>query len=176
MKNFRTKVFFAVVVLFSAHEIIYGQSTNGNPVNNNYNATHFVGFNNTNGANPLFFRTNALTRMRLNGTQTNNYNGFFHDVSGHFGIGLNNYFATNTPLTMLHLEGDNNTTFQFGQFRGWMRTGVFMRENSDGMYVGMMSISGSLNRSDAIISWSDDPNCLKTCECPRSSLHVHGKD
>ena len=121
---------------------------------NNWTAPRFLGYNATNGANPLQFRTNNLIRMRLNGTHTNNYFGYNHDVSGHFGIGLNNYFATETPLTMLHLEGDNNTPFNGGQFRDWMRTGVFMRENSDAMYVGMKP--EGINRSDAVVSWSDD--------------------
>lgn len=104
---------------------------------------------------PLNLITNGVTRLRLNGTQTNNYFGYSHDVSGHLGIGLNNYFATNTPLTMLHLEGPSNVPqFTAGQFRHWMRTGMFARENSDAMYVGMKP-EGS-NRSDAIVSWSDD--------------------
>lgn len=37
-----------------------------------------------------------------------------------------------------------------------MRTGIFMKENSDAMYVGLKQETGT-NRSDAVISWSDDP-------------------
>jgi hypothetical protein len=116
----------------------------------------FLGWNNTNGVNPLFFRTNAITRMRLNGEETHNYlgSGYMLDVKGHFGIGLNNYFAGKTPLTMLHLEGPNNTIFDGGQLRTWMKTGMFARENSDFMYVGMKPVG--TNRSDAAVSWGDD--------------------
>jgi hypothetical protein len=37
------------------------------------------------------------------------------------------YFATNTPWSMLHLDGDNNTTYSGNGWRKWMKTGVFMR-------------------------------------------------
>ncbi len=149
--NIRNTFWGICVLLITPN--IFAQST---VATNVYAPGRFLGWTNSNGANPLEFRTNNINRMRLNGTQTNNYlgTGFLHDVSGHLGIGLNNYFAINTPLTMLHLEGPNNTIFDGGQFRGWMRTGMFARENSDAMYVGMKPEGP--NRSDAVVSWSDD--------------------
>ena len=87
---------------------------------------------------PIYTQTAGITRTRLNGNLTNNYlgTGYMHDVSGHFGIGLNGYFNNNVPLTMLHLEGPSNVPqFTGGQFRHWMRTGMFARENSDAMCV-----------------------------------------
>ncbi len=57
---------------------------------------------------------------------------------------------------MLHLEGPNNTGGATGAgWRTWMRTGTFMKENSDAMYLGMQQQPG-VNRSDAVINWSDD--------------------
>lgn len=144
----------ALIAFLGISLIGNSQSTNGTIANNNYNAIGFIGWTNTNGANPLNFRTNNINRMRLNGNETNNYFGFSHDVTGHLGIGLDNYFATNTPLTMLHLEGKNTTPFTAGQFRGWMRTGLFTRETSDAMYVGMKP--EGFNRADAVVAWSDD--------------------
>lgn len=126
----------------------YAQSTTNTNVGA---ASRFLGFLNNFTLN---FLTDNSNRMRLNGTSTNNYFGFNHDVSGHLGIGLDNYFATNTPLTMLHLEGKNTTPFTAGQFRGWMRTGLFTRETSDAMYVGMKP--EGFNRADAVVAWSDD--------------------
>jgi hypothetical protein len=128
----------------------YSQSTVASNIGN---PSRFLGYSNNVTLN---FLTDNINRMRLNGTSTNNYFGFNHDVSGHLGIGLNNYFATNTPLTMLHLEGPNPTPFTGGQFRAWMRTGMFARENSDAMYVGMKP--EGFNRSDAVIEFSDDNN------------------
>ncbi len=136
---------------------LHSQSTTAGVGGNDWAATKYIGFNATSVANPLFFRTNAVTRMRLNGDETVNYlgTGYMIDVKGHFGIGLNNYFAGNTPLTMLHLEGPTNVPqFNGGQLRGWMKTGMFARESSDFMYVGMKPIG--TNRVDAAIAWGDD--------------------
>lgn len=106
---------------------------------------------------PIYTVTDGITRTRLNGTLTTPINGVNQNVDGYFGIGRNNFFNNNSPWSMLHLEGDNNTFFLFGQWRKWMNTGLFMRENSDAMYVGMKSEAGS-NRSDATVCWSDDKN------------------
>jgi hypothetical protein len=134
----------------------FGQSTSPNNI---WTASplKYLGFDGTNGANPLFFRTNNITRMRLNGDEFHNYlgTGYSVDVRGHFGIGFNGYFASNTPLTMLHLEGPTNVPqFNGGQLRGWMKTGMFARESSDFMYVGMKPIG--TNRVDAAVAWGDD--------------------
>lgn len=100
------KIILITLGTFLMLPILYSQSTDAGVTGNNYTAAKFLGWNNTNGANPLYFKTNAVTRMRLNGAQINNYlgTGFTHDVTGHFGIGFNGYFDNNTPLTMLHLE------------------------------------------------------------------------
>jgi hypothetical protein len=126
--------------------------------------TQINGANNIFGTlwnSPIYTQTAGITRTRLSGNLPGvNALGAIVDLTGHFGIGLNGYFNTpaNAPLTMLHLEGTNNTPFgnHFGgQYRTWMRVGTFMRENSDAMYVGLKS-EGAFNRSDAIINWSDD--------------------
>jgi hypothetical protein len=152
MKN----LILVLLTVLSFHSITFGQTTIATNV---WAANRYLGFDASNGVNPLFFRTNAITRMRLNGTQNATLNGVAnHNVSGYFGIGPNGFFNTNTPWAMLHLEGPDNTGFGGNGWRRWMNTGLFMRENSDGMYVGMMAIPETLNRSDAIISWSDDVN------------------
>ncbi len=145
MIKIRLKLRLFILAIFCVFlRNLNAQSTS--PNNNWIPGNKYLGYWN-NGVNPLFFKTNNLTRIRLNGNQIYNYNGTPINVSGFFGIGLNNYFANNTPLTMLHLEGSNNTPFTFGQYRGWMKTGLFMRENSDAMYVGLKTESGT-NRSD----------------------------
>ncbi len=117
--------------------------------------TYYVGWNNN--QIPLWFNTNGVVRARLNNSLISTINGVDKDVSGYFGIGLNNYFATHTPMAMLHLEGLNNTTSLDGLgWRAWMQTGTFMKENSDAMYVGLQTQPGIANRSDAVINWSDD--------------------
>lgn len=150
------QIILAIIGTFIFSHELLSQSSDAGVTGNNWTAAKFLGWNNTNGVNPLFFRTNNITRMRLNGEQLLDYlgTGFMVDVRGHLGIGVNNYFAAESPLTMLHLEGPNNTLFNGGQFRGWMKTGVLSRENSDAMYVGMKS--EGTNRSDAVVFWSDD--------------------
>lgn len=100
----------------------------------------------------IYTYTASVCRTRLNGNQISNINGVNQNVTGYFGIGLNNYFATQTPMAMLHLEGPNNTASMDGLgWRAWMRTGTFMKENSDAMYVGLQTQPGTTNRSDAIM-------------------------
>ena len=105
---------------------------------------------------PIYTYTNGLPRTRLNGNLNTTVNGVTKNFDGYYGISPTGYFNTNTPWSMLHLDGSNNTSFPGGGWRMWMNTGTFMRENSDGMYVGMMQVG--INRSDAIINWSDDPS------------------
>ena len=103
---------------------------------------------------PIYTVTNGINRTRLNGNLITPIFGVNQNVSGYFGISPQGFFANNSPWAMLHLDGPNNTPF-LGDWRRWMRTGVYMRENSDAMYVGLKEEHGS-NRSDAVINWSDD--------------------
>jgi hypothetical protein len=100
---------------------------------------------------PIYTYTNSVNRTRLNGTLTTTINAVNQNVDGYFGISPSGYFANNTPVAMLHLYGANNTFFGIGGgWRSWMKTGAFMNENSDAMYVGMKPEAGT-NRSDAVI-------------------------
>ncbi|MGQ0830012.1 MAG: tail fiber domain-containing protein, partial [Bacteroidota bacterium] len=116
----------------------------------------FLGYDASNGANPLPFRTNDIFRMRLNGNQTATINTFNVNTSGFVGIAPDGFFATNSPSSMLHLAGLNNTPFGAGGFRPWMKTGTLSTENSDNTYFGLKE--EGFNRSDAVINWGDDGN------------------
>jgi len=103
---------------------------------------------------PLNIQTNGIQRMRLNGTSGAS--------SGYLGIAPSGYFANNSPLSMIHLYGPDNSGFSIGGgWRNWMQTGMFSNENSDYMYIGMKS--EGVNRSDAIIAFGDDgaPNTIQ---------------
>ena len=108
---------------------------------------------------PIFTKTNGFTRTRLNGDLTTVISGVNQNVSGYMGLSYNpggaSFFDNNSPWAMLHIDGPNNTNYT-GDWRKWMRTGTFMRENSDAMYVGMKE--EGFNRSDAVISWGDNTN------------------
>ncbi|MGQ0829581.1 MAG: hypothetical protein ACT4ON_14420, partial [Bacteroidota bacterium] len=83
----------ALVIIASCNES-KAQSSSGS---NNFLAGNFLGWNGTNGANPLPFRTNDIFRMRLNGTQTATINTFNVNTSGFVGIAPDGFFATNSP-------------------------------------------------------------------------------
>lgn len=145
MKRIITASFIFACVL------IYGQASTDN---NTFGLTKYLGYNATNGINPLFTRTNNINRLRLNGNQTALINGVNQNVAGYFGIAPSGHFTSNSPWAMLHLEGPNSTPFVGNGWRSWMQTGLLMKEESDQMYVGLRRMG--FNRSDAIVSWSDD--------------------
>ncbi|TAL58546.1 MAG: hypothetical protein EPN85_11430 [Bacteroidetes bacterium] len=67
------------------------------------------------------------------------------NTSGYFGIGFSGPSSPlqpnvgTGPMALLHLQGPNNTPFPAGGagWRSWMKTGTYMVENTDGMYVGL---------------------------------------
>jgi hypothetical protein len=113
---------------------------------------------------PLKFYTLDSARMIIN----SNYNPMIHSVlantNGYVGIGLPNFwdeesgiFPTNAegPRSLLHMQGPYNAFNNGGDgWRKWMKTGIYMNENSDEIYVGLkneIDQTGHTNRSDAVI-------------------------
>ena len=88
-----------------------------------------VGFN-----SGIYTMTFGINRTHLNGSQTATLNGVVQPVDGYFGIGPNGYFASNSPATMLHLQGPDNSGFgSLSGWRKWIKTGTFTSENSDAL-------------------------------------------
>ena len=161
-------IFIAVsfLLLFSAS---YAQISN--PSNLATPNPEYVGWNGIGGNTkpldirnifnqPIHFFTYNNHRMRINGDLTWQCGGFASQtVNGYVGISPTGFFNNNSPWSMLHLDGPDNTgaggVSNLG-WRPWMKTGVFMKENSDAMYVGMQAQGDDENRSDAVINWSDD--------------------
>lgn len=110
----------------------------------------------TNFNKEIYLETNNQNRIRINGTETKIRPLFTHDVSGFVGISPTGYFNTHQAEVLLHLEGPNTTPFDGGNYRPWFKTGIYIREQSDGMYVGLKQDGPTNNESDAVISWSDD--------------------
>ncbi len=147
----RIVLLIAIIIVSNSKVFSQHWRTSGNgliPAADAPTATSFVGttigvpFNlKTTLAQPMNFFTANTQRMVISGT------------TGFVGIGVNNYFATNSPLTMLHIEGVNATPGTTA-WRNWMKTGVFMKENSDNMYVGVKTIAPDI--SYAIINWGDN--------------------
>ncbi len=138
-----------------AQQVPTGTALSGNASNPNQavplaNSAWFRGGNNPIGTagfanifgtmwnSPIYTYTAGINRARLNGTLTAPLSGVNQNVSGFMGLAPNGYFANNTPITLLHLQGPNNTTFGFGGgWRRWMSTGIFIGEHSDLTYNSM---------------------------------------
>ena len=71
MKNKFIFISFVTLVLNAN-----AQSTDGGITGNNWGATKFLGWNATNGTNPLFTKTNNFNRTKLNGNLSYAVNGF----------------------------------------------------------------------------------------------------
>jgi hypothetical protein len=150
------KTIILLLIAFIASDLSAQSTTASTNANSSANVNNrYLGWDNN--YIPLWFKTAGVVRARLNNSLTTNINGVNQNVTGYFGIGLNGYFANNSPVAMLHLEGPNNTPgYICGGWRRWMQTGTYMREHSDAMYVGLQAQAGATNRSDAVINWSDD--------------------
>ncbi len=115
MKHFY-KTILTFIIIGSIQQFALGQSTNWNPIlNNAYNPNGYLGWNFSNGTNPLTIRTNNTTRIHINGNgiSTNGVN-----ASGFIGIG------TNVPSAPLHIVGN-----QVANAQGWTR-GLTLSNNA----------------------------------------------
>lgn len=108
--------------------------------------------------------TNGINRTKLNQTLTYPLNGLPSIArDGYFLIGQNSNLSGGTNLyavnrgafSLLHLNGNNPSTFaqEFG-YRNWMQTGITFTENDDRGYMGYKRIAGEAN--DFVFNWSDN--------------------
>ncbi|CAN5479265.1 hypothetical protein BH11BAC1_BH11BAC1_23750 [soil metagenome] len=128
---------------------------------------------------PLKIYTLDSARMIIN----SNYNPVIHGVAvntnGYIGMGLPYFWheelgilpgASEGPRSLLHLQGPYNAyVFGGNGWRAWNRTGIYMNENSDEIYVGLkneFNLNGT-NRSDAVIMWGDDQTSADNGDCFR---------
>ena len=112
----RTKQFLIVAFAVALQSRAYTQATNNSPANNFYSGG-FLGWTNTNGANPLLIKTNNITRMHFNGQTA----GYGVNTSGFVGIGIS------TPAAPLHIFGSGSQNAM-----GWQRVCIsWLRKNKN---------------------------------------------
>lgn len=153
------KIFFSTfAILFSV--IVFGQSTGGSP---NYGPNKYLGYNGTSGPNPLLFKTNATTRMQLNGSLSYGVDGLPAQAkSGYLLIGndipLNNDLFSNGfgAFSMLHLAGRDGQFVQEFGYRNWMKTGVTFTDNTDLSYIGLRQVGTGYDKTETTITWADN--------------------
>lgn len=112
---------------------------------------------------PMKFYTKDVARMIINADYAPTIHSTTLNTTGYVGIGAPNFWGEETggegPRTLLHLQGPYNAYPNGGLgWRSWNKTGVYINENSDEIYIGLKdeaAVNGT-NRSDAVIMWGDD--------------------
>ncbi len=123
---------------------------------NAWSSGRYLGYDISNGVNPLLFKTNNLNRMKLNGVYTSLANQYTIDgfafglaptninTSGYLLLGQEqqngNFFNTKGAFSMLHLNGDKGKFVQELGYRPWMRTGITFTDNQDLSYFGLRQV------------------------------------
>lgn len=115
---------------------------------------------------PIYTKTFAILREKLNGTVAYNVNGFVAARDGYMllgpdaPVGGGTLYNSKGAFSLLHLNGTTTLAAIELGYRPWMKTGITFTENSDLMYVGRKSegIPGSptADQTDAVIAWADD--------------------
>jgi hypothetical protein len=160
--NFKLIIVQSLFLIWIGHLNFHAQST---VASNLYAGGRFLGWNNTNGTNPLYFKTNDVFRMKLNATTNYSYNGFAGQRDGYLLLGAtsNDNFSNiaKGAASILHLNGRYNSNFQpeVG-YRPWMQTGITMTDNDDLSYFGLRRIGYETDLTKSItettVCWSND--------------------
>lgn len=158
-------IFICILIVNYAHSQV-------SIANNSWLQGRYVGFDISNGINPLLFKTNAINRMKLNGLYTSGTNQYPIDgfafgtaptninTSGYLLLGQEqqngNFFNTKGAFSMLHLNGDKGTFVQELGYRPWMRTGITFTDNQDLSYFGLRQVGTGNDITETTMTWSDN--------------------
>jgi hypothetical protein len=112
----------------------------GGSAGNNYVGTNFLGFNASNGVNPLQIRTNNLPRILIsqlaNGTNLAGPGSSVNNLAGfgltRIGIGIDGNNPINFPRSLIHM-GEPGTGVGI---RDWMDLGILMSRGTDHVFFG----------------------------------------
>jgi hypothetical protein len=122
---------------------------------NNYATNYFLGYNTTNGTNPLLFKTNGGNRMKINGDISYTVDGYSAVRNGYMLLGVSNnsmldgsnIYSQKGAFSLLHLNGSGASYQEFG-YRPWMQTGITFTKNADLSYFGLRKLSTDANEED----------------------------
>jgi hypothetical protein len=133
----------------------YSQSPDWNTAGNNLFGTGILG---SSSNWDIRFRTDNINRMKLMQTGSNTTDGYTYDYDGFLMLSTNPAeLNTYTPFSLLHLNGNGNTSGTGPQpwgYRNWMYGGITMTQNRDFMYIGPKA--GASDLTDAVIAWADN--------------------
>ena len=140
--------------------------------NNSWLQGRYVGFDVSNGINPLLFKTNAINRMKLNGLYTSGSNQYAIDgftfgatanninTSGYLLLGPENtngtFYTTKGAYSALHIKGNLGGFVQELGYRPWMRTGITLTDNQDLSYFGLRQVGTGFDITETTMTWADN--------------------
>ncbi|HRO75093.1 MAG TPA: hypothetical protein PLP27_02960 [Crocinitomicaceae bacterium] len=136
MNNLVKRV-IALTIIGCTHQLAFGQATNGGIFNNIYAPTWFLGWDVSNGVNPLLIKTNNINRSKFNGNVNYTVGGYAGARNGYMLVGIdNNSISAGNPniytqkgaFSMLHLNGTGSQYQEYG-YRPWMDAGVTFTGN-----------------------------------------------
>lgn len=156
MKKQKAKILFLGVCGLITIGDVHGQSTSAS--NAFFPAGKYIGFDNSNGINPLFLRTNLTDRIAINGNKTVGINGYLGQVTdGFIGIGANPVaqgFPFNAgsagPFSLLHLNSGVGGFVQSFGWRPWMKYGITSTHNQDLMFIGQRQNGSGFDVTDVV--------------------------
>lgn len=133
--------------------------------NNNWGLTKYLGWDGSNGPNPLYTRTNFTNRTKLNGNLSYSVNGITAPRNGYMLLsplqnsGLSGstgqlFDANRGAFSLLHINGFG-TAQEFG-VRSWWKTGITLTDNSDASYIGLRQIGSGIDVTETVINWTDN--------------------
>ena len=152
---------FTLLIVLTLHTSYSQASVTGHV----YAPGRHIGFNGTNGANPLLFRTNALDRMKLNGNVNYTVNGYADVRNGYMLIGATgnsitdnqNIYSQKGAFSLLHLNGTTaSNAYQEYGYRPWMKTGITLTGNRDLSYFGLRALGTGEDITETTLAWSDN--------------------
>ncbi|AEA43663.1 hypothetical protein [Fluviicola taffensis] len=115
---------------------------------NAYAPGRYLGWNASNGVNPLLFKTNAINRMKLNGSLSYAIDGYNGLRNGYLLLGRGDALINNGlfnpanagAYSALHLTGAIGGFIQTFGYRPWMQTGITLTDNQDLSYIGLRQV------------------------------------
>jgi hypothetical protein len=115
---------------------------------------------------PMNFVTNGVQRMKLNEDVSYQINRLpAINRNGYLLLGQNNNGQASGPalynrgaFSLLHLNGDDASSYQEVGYRNWMRTGITMTGNNDLSYFGLRQVGNNTDHTETTIAWADNQN------------------
>ena len=115
---------------------------------------------------PIYTYTNGVPRMKLNGRNTYQVNGFNAERNGYLLLGRSSA-AQNPALfnnqsrgaySVLHLTGKYGVLTQETGYRPWMQTGMTLTDNQDLAYFGLRHVGNEnlFDKTETTITWTDN--------------------